>query len=45
MPRVGKTRKMPVNRILTGMFDAQRQLGGPSRRWTDTVGIDVKETV
>jgi len=41
---MGKTRNVRANRILTGMFDAQRQLGGPRRKWTDTGGINVKET-
>ena len=29
---MGKTGNVRVNRILTGMFDAQRQLGGPRRK-------------
>jgi len=29
---MGKTRNVRANRILTGMFDAQRQLGGPKRK-------------
>jgi hypothetical protein len=38
-------RNVRVNRILTGMFDAQRQLGRPRRRWKDDVRIDVKDIV
>jgi hypothetical protein len=42
---MGKTRNVRANRILTGMFDAQRQLGGWRRKWTDTGGMNVKERV
>jgi hypothetical protein len=45
VPHMGKTKNVGVNKILTGIFDAQRQLVGLRRRWTDTVGIDVKEIV
>jgi hypothetical protein len=42
---MGKTRNVRVNKILTGMFDAQRLLGGTTRRWMNNVEIDVKEIV
>jgi hypothetical protein len=40
---MGKTRNARGNRILAGIFEAQRPLGGPRRRWTDNVKIDLKE--
>ena len=38
---MGETRNVRVRRNLTGMFDALRRFGGPRRRWTGNVGIDV----
>jgi 3'-phosphoadenosine 5'-phosphosulfate sulfotransferase len=42
---MGESRNVRVNRILTGMYDAERQLGRLRCRWKDNVGIAVKDIV